>query len=212
MTRALTVAALTVALLAPTPVDARLHRDDGAPPERVPERPTVRVSRGQSLSSIAADHDVPGGWRRLAYVNKRKVMPNPDLIEVGVQLTIPQRDGRKIQWSPTTSSSGTRSSSAPSSASQAPSSSSSPSSPPASSGDIWWQLALCESGGRQHAHSPSGTYHSFFQWSLATWRSLGMAGDPHDYPYGVQLEAAKRLQARSGWGQWPACSAKLGLR
>ena len=27
----------------------------------------------------------------------------------------------------------------------------------------------------------------------------------------TQLQAAKRLQARSGWGQWPSCARRLGL-
>jgi hypothetical protein len=26
------------------------------------------------------------------------------------------------------------------------------------------------------------------------------------------LAVAKRLQARSGWGQWPVCARKMGLR
>ena len=29
---------------------------------------------------------------------------------------------------------------------------------------------------------------------------------------GVQDQAAAQLQARSGWGQWPACSRAAGLR
>ncbi len=77
--------------------------------------------------------------------------------------------------------------------------------------DIWTALARCESGGRPDAVSRSGKYHGAFQFSLATWRGIGMSGNPIDYPYDVQLGAAKRLQARSGWGQWPTCARKLGL-
>ena len=83
---------------------------------------------------------------------------------------------------------------------------------PVITGDIWGALARCESGGRPNAISRSGKYFGAFQFSLATWRGVGMSGNPIDYPYEVQLEAAKRLQARSGWGQWPVCSRKLGLR
>ena len=79
------------------------------------------------------------------------------------------------------------------------------------SGDVWARLAMCESGMRPTAHSSTGRYHGAFQFSLATWHSLGYSGDPHTYPYAVQLEAAQRLQRRSGWGQWPACAKKLGL-
>jgi hypothetical protein len=78
--------------------------------------------------------------------------------------------------------------------------------------DIFIRLSWCEAGGRANAVSRSGRYFGAFQFSLATWHSMGMAGNPIDYPYDVQLDAAKRLQARSGWGQWPVCSRKLGLR
>lgn len=79
------------------------------------------------------------------------------------------------------------------------------------SGDVWGALAACESGGNPGAHGGSGRYHGAFQFSLATWRSLGYDGDPHEHSYEVQLEAAQRLQARSGWGQWPRCARRLGL-
>lgn len=73
-------------------------------------------------------------------------------------------------------------------------------------------LARCEAGGRADAVSRSGRYFGAFQFSLATWQSMGMTGRPIDHPYEVQLATAKRLQMRSGWGQWPVCSRRLGLR
>ena len=78
--------------------------------------------------------------------------------------------------------------------------------------DIWSALSRCEAGGRPDAVSRSGKYFGAFQFSIGTWHGIGMPGNPIDFPYEVQLEAAKRLQARSGWGQWPVCSRKLGLR
>ncbi len=78
--------------------------------------------------------------------------------------------------------------------------------------ETWAALARCESGGRPDAVSRSGKYHGAFQFSLPTWHSMGMSGSPTEYPYEVQLETAKRLQARSGWGQWPTCARNLGLR
>ena len=78
--------------------------------------------------------------------------------------------------------------------------------------DTFIRLSWCEAGGRADAVSRSGRYFGAFQFSLATWHSMGMAGSPVDYPYGTQLEVAKRLQARSGWGQWPVCARKMGLR
>lgn len=76
-------------------------------------------------------------------------------------------------------------------------------------GDVWGALARCESGNRNDGGAP---FFGFFQFSASTWRSMGHTGTADQYPYDVQLEAAQRLQARSGWGQWPACSRKLGLR
>jgi hypothetical protein len=84
--------------------------------------------------------------------------------------------------------------------------------PVAVGGDVWGALARCESGGNPRAVGGGGRYFGAFQFSLGSWRSLGYAGNPVDHPYGTQLEAAQRLQARSGWGQWPHCARKLGLR
>ena len=81
--------------------------------------------------------------------------------------------------------------------------------PPA--GDVWASLADCESGGNAATNTGNG-YYGAFQFSLPTWRSVGETGLPSDYSYSHQRAAAQRLQARSGWGQWPACSRKLGLR
>lgn len=77
--------------------------------------------------------------------------------------------------------------------------------------DVWSQLARCESGGRPQAVSSNGKYFGAFQFSIGTWHGIGESGSPIDYDYEYQLSAAKRLQARSGWGQWPVCSRKLGL-
>lgn len=82
---------------------------------------------------------------------------------------------------------------------------------PRPTGDIWAALARCESGGNPRAVSSSGRYRGAFQFSLATWQSIGYSGDPIDHPYAVQLQAAQKLQAQSGWGQWPSCARQLGL-
>jgi soluble lytic murein transglycosylase-like protein len=79
-------------------------------------------------------------------------------------------------------------------------------------GDIWAALARCESGGNPAARSANGRYTGAFQFSDATWHGLGYDGSAADHSYDVQVAAAQRLQARSGWGQWPRCSRQLGLR
>lgn len=77
-------------------------------------------------------------------------------------------------------------------------------------GDAFDRLAMCEAGGDPTL--VDGPFYGAFQFMIDTWHSIGMAGTPTDYPYAVQKAAAQRLQARDGWGQWPACSRKLGLR
>ncbi len=84
--------------------------------------------------------------------------------------------------------------------------------PAAVGGDVWGALARCESGGNPRAVGGGGRYFGAFQFSLGSWRAAGMSGNPTDYDYGTQLAAAQRLQARSGWGQWPHCARRLGLR
>lgn len=79
-------------------------------------------------------------------------------------------------------------------------------------GDVWSALARCESGNNATSRSANGLYTGAFQFADATWQSLGYSGEAADHPYATQLEGAQRLQARSGWGQWPRCARKLGLR
>ncbi len=81
----------------------------------------------------------------------------------------------------------------------------------APSGSVWDRLAQCESGGNWAINTGNG-YYGGLQFSLQTWKSLGGAGYPHENSREQQIAIGTKLQQRSGWGQWPACSAKLGLR
>lgn len=82
----------------------------------------------------------------------------------------------------------------------------------APSGTVWAQLAQCESGGNPSIVSKSGAYHGLYQFSVGTWQSVGGTGLPSQASAEEQTLRAQILQERSGWGQWPHCSAKLGLR
>lgn len=73
----------------------------------------------------------------------------------------------------------------------------------------WDALAQCESGGNWSINSGNG-YYGGLQFSLSTWQSVGGTGLPSDASRETQILMGQRLQARSGWGSWPACSAKLG--
>lgn len=83
--------------------------------------------------------------------------------------------------------------------------------PAVASGSVWDQLARCESGGNWAINTGNG-YYGGVQFSLATWRGVGGSGLPSENSREEQIARAEILLARSGWGQWPACSAKLGLR
>ena len=82
---------------------------------------------------------------------------------------------------------------------------------PSGPDDVWARLRRCEAGGDYTRNSGNG-YFGAYQFSAATWRGLGYPGLPHQAPPAVQDEAARKLQRRSGWGQWPACSRRIGVR
>jgi hypothetical protein len=74
----------------------------------------------------------------------------------------------------------------------------------------WDALAQCESGGRWDYSA--GPYYGGLQFSAETWHSVGGTGMPYEHSRETQIHFGQILQARSGWGQWPHCSAELGLR
>ncbi|MCK6211032.1 transglycosylase family protein [Georgenia sp. EYE_87] len=98
---------------------------------------------------------------------------------------------------------------APTPSRSAPSSSASGGGAPTSG--VWAQLAQCESGGNPTAVSANGLYYGLYQFSISTWQAMGGSGLPSQASPAEQTQRAQALQAQSGWGQWPACAAKLGL-
>ncbi|MGY1814274.1 ubiquitin-like domain-containing protein [Blastococcus sp. SYSU D00820] len=81
--------------------------------------------------------------------------------------------------------------------------------PATADGLNWAALAQCESGGRPNAVSASGTYRGMYQFSRATWASVGGSGDPAAASAEEQTMRAQMLYARSGAGQWPHCGSRL---
>lgn len=86
-----------------------------------------------------------------------------------------------------------------------------PAGAPGVGSSVWDRLAQCESGGNWQINTGNG-YYGGLQFLPQTWRSVGGSGLPHEASRAEQIHRAQILQARSGWGQWPACSRKLGLR
>jgi Transglycosylase-like domain/Putative peptidoglycan binding domain len=68
------------------------------------------------------------------------------------------------------------------------------------------KIARCESGGNPGAVSPSGQYRGKYQFSRATWRSIGGSGDPASAPEEVQDAMAAKLLRTSGPSAWPNCA------
>ena len=67
-------------------------------------------------------------------------------------------------------------------------------------------IARCESGGDPRAISRSGRYRGKYQFSRATWRSLGGTGDPAAAPEAEQDRLAAALLRRAGTAPWPNCA------
>lgn len=66
-------------------------------------------------------------------------------------------------------------------------------------------IAWCESRGNPRAVSGNGTYRGKYQFSLATWRSVGGRGDPAAASEAEQDWRAWLLMRRDGTGHWPVC-------
>ena len=75
----------------------------------------------------------------------------------------------------------------------------------------WDRLAQCEAGGNWARNSGNG-YYGGLQFSLGTWHSVGGQGRPDQNSREEQIHRGQILQARSGWGQWPACTRRLHYR
>ncbi len=80
----------------------------------------------------------------------------------------------------------------------------------ASSDEIWYKIADCESHRNWKSDTGNG-YYGGLQFSLGAWASVGGIGKPSDASAEEQISKGKLLQSRRGWGPWGGCSKKLGL-
>lgn len=83
---------------------------------------------------------------------------------------------------------------------------------PGANGSLLHSLRMCETGGNYGTNTGNG-YYGAYQFSEATWNSMGTGVARADLaPPSVQDDAALRLARRSGFhSQFPGCSAKLSL-
>lgn len=79
---------------------------------------------------------------------------------------------------------------------------------------IWDRLADCEASGNW-ANARNPRYKGGLQMDATFWARYGglaYAPAPHLATREQQITVAIRGQAVQGWGAWPACSRRLGLR
>ena len=79
---------------------------------------------------------------------------------------------------------------------------------------VWDDLAWCESGGNWSYNGSSG-YDGGLQFLPSVWVNYG-GREFASHAWGAsreqQIVVAERILADVGWGAWPGCSRKLGLR
>jgi hypothetical protein len=66
-------------------------------------------------------------------------------------------------------------------------------------------IAACESGGNPSAIGGGGAFRGKYQFTYATWASVGGSGDPAAAPVAEQDRRAAMLYARTGPASWPVC-------
>ena len=83
--------------------------------------------------------------------------------------------------------------------------------PSVAGNSVWDKIAACESGGDWNISTGNGFYGGL-QFTQSSWQAVGGTGSPQGASRETQIEMGKRLQAQQGWGAWPVCSRKAGLR
>ena len=173
------------------------------------QRKKVTVKQGDTLSKLAKKAKL-ASWRPIWDLNKK--IKHPNLIYPGQKLVIPAK-GEKLKHRALPALAVTRVVSTERSAAPATARRSTvtrSASAPAS-GSVWDRLAQCESGGNWGINTGNG-YSGGLQFSQGTWAANGGSGSADNASRAEQIRVAERVRASQGWGAWPACSSKLGLR
>lgn len=177
----------------------------------------VEVRPGDTLQSIATKHQT-------TYVhlfNANEEIVDPDVIQAGQSIRIPSADEQvpdrfsafQAQQAAPAPAMDNVASSAPQIAPQTQQAASAPV-PVSSNGGAWDTIAQCESGGNWAINTGNG-YSGGLQFSPQTWTGHGggqYAPTANGASREQQIAVAERVLASQGWGAWPSCSAKAGLR
>ncbi|MFZ2240771.1 MAG: transglycosylase family protein [Gordonia amarae] len=89
-----------------------------------------------------------------------------------------------------------------------------PGAPYVAAGSVWDQLAQCEATGNWAINTGNGFFGGvqFDQNTWERWGGLEYAPRADLATREEQIAIASKTQAAQGWGAWPSCSSKLGLR
>lgn len=183
-----------------------------------PEPVVVEVQKGDNLSKIAKKYETT--YSRLYDANIQ--INDPDVIHPGDKIRIPTANEQLVSRKQPTNSnvvtttnrvntSGRKTTPKNTKARKRQVTKQTTQASPVTTGSVWDNLARCESGGNWSINTGNG-YYGGLQFTASTWRAVGGTGLPHQNSREEQIHRAQILQARSGWGQWPACTKKLGLR
>lgn len=180
--------------------------------EKKTEETYVTVVAGDYLEKIALENSTT--FQRI--FNANTDINDPDMIFPGQKLRIPRADeqlAERVIPGNVVSVQETVHAAVPATTTE--SSYSTPSAAPVvASGSVWDQLAICEAGGNWAINTGNG-YYGGLQFSYSTW--LGYGGGAYASTANLasreqQIAIAEKVLAGQGWGAWPSCSAKLGLR
>lgn len=79
---------------------------------------------------------------------------------------------------------------------------------------VWDQLVQCEATGNWAINTGNGFYGGL-QFTQQTWEGFGGTAFAPRADLATreqQIAIAEKVQAAQGWGAWPACTSKMGLR
>jgi hypothetical protein len=209
------LAAITLAaVFAVVPMQAASAEDRNDPNNN--KQDVVAVKEGDNLSKIAESKQTT--YVRLFNANAQ--IADPDVIHPGDQIRVPgpneQLADRPLPTEQAVANAAASEAAAKATAPVAAPVAAAPAPKPvtanyaAGNGSVWDRLAQCEAGGNWAINTGNGFYGGL-QFTLSSWQAVGGSGYPHQASREEQIARGQALQARQGWGAWPACSAKLGL-
>lgn len=182
------------------------------------EENMVSVQSGDTLAQIAAAHDTT----YVQVFNANEHIAHPDVINAGDNVRIPAPDEQlpdrfsQLQAAQVAvvPQSVAYAQPAPTQQYVAQVSEQPAAAPVATNGSVWDTIAQCESGGNWNINTGNG-YSGGLQFAPGTWSGHGggeYASSAANATREQQIAVAERVQQSQGWGAWPACSSKAGLR